>query len=72
MFKRILKSSIYLIALTVVSTAGAILINAAVAAWIGPTANPPGNNAENLLFSGSDAALKSLTLTGANLFLIKL
>ena len=41
MLKNFLKSSIYLIALTVVSTVGAVLIKEALAVWTGPTANPP-------------------------------
>lgn len=44
MLKKFLKSSVYLIALTVVSTVGAVLIKEALAVWTGPTANPPDGN----------------------------
>ncbi|OGF26633.1 hypothetical protein A2477_00930 [Candidatus Falkowbacteria bacterium RIFOXYC2_FULL_47_12] len=44
MLKKFLQGSIYLIALTVVSTVGAVLIKEALAVWTGPTANPPDGN----------------------------
>ena len=69
MAKKLLQSSIYLIALTIVSIVGAILINAALAAYVGPTANPPSSNLTALLSSGTDASLLTLTLTGTTLTL---
>ncbi|MFA6551147.1 MAG: fibronectin type III domain-containing protein [Patescibacteria group bacterium] len=69
MAKKLFQSSIYLIALTIVSIVGAILINAALAAYVGPTANPPSSNVNSLLSSGTDASLLTLTLTGTTLTL---
>ncbi|MFA6550996.1 MAG: hypothetical protein WCV41_00480 [Patescibacteria group bacterium] len=69
MLKKFFRSSIYLIALTVASTVGAILIKETLAAYIGPTANPPSSNVNSLLSTGTDASLLSLTLTGSTLTL---
>ncbi|MEK7067414.1 MAG: hypothetical protein AAB956_00260 [Patescibacteria group bacterium] len=63
MLKKVFKSFVYLIALAVVSTAGAVLIREAIAAWTGPTANPPGGNVDTLLNTGAVAQTKTGDLT---------
>ena len=63
MLSKFLKSFIYLIALAVVSSVGAILIREAIAAWTGPSANPPGGNVETLLNTGAAAQTKTGDLT---------
>ena len=63
MLSKFLKSFIYLIALAVVSSVGAILIREAIAAWTGPSANPPGGNVDTLLNTGAAAQTKSGNLT---------
>jgi len=66
MLKNFLKSSIYLIALTLVSTVGAVLIHS-VLAYVNPTADPPGGNVENLLNTSATAQTKSGDLTANKL-----
>jgi len=64
MFKNLFKSSIYLTALTIVSIVGAVLINAALAVWTGPTADPPEGNVSNVsgwTDSGTNVSLTTAT-----------
>lgn len=63
MLQKFFSSFIYLIALAVVSTLGAVLIREAIAAWTGPSANPPGGNVDTLLNTGATAQTKSGDLT---------
>ena len=65
MAKKFSQAVIYLIALTVVSTVGAILIKEVLAAWTGPTANPPSGNITPVnsgwTVAGTNVSLTTLT-----------
>ena len=67
MLKKFLRSSIYLIVLTVASTVGAILIKETLAAYVGPTANPPSSNVSGLIDTSATAQTKTGDLTANKL-----
>lgn len=52
MLKKFLKSTTYIVALTIVSISGSILINSALAAWSEPSASPPDGNDIDLVVTG--------------------
>ena len=52
MLKKFLKSFSLILALTIVSISGSILINSALAAWTEPSASPPDGNDIDLVVSG--------------------
>jgi len=55
MLAKFTKFTIFILALAVLSTAGAFVIQTAFAAWTSPTTNPPDGNVNALIFNGDSS-----------------
>ncbi|MFH1326479.1 MAG: hypothetical protein ABIH48_03350 [Candidatus Falkowbacteria bacterium] len=68
MLKKFLKSTTYIVALTILSIGGSILINSSLAAWTEPASAPPDGNVTNLVHTGDAPSFASITSIGSNFY----